>query len=148
VARNSIISNPAQPPCRRGLQPNPSLILHVRSKEAVLIQTLPRRERLAGAQIFYFRGPSVSGSVCGYAQRVLLPAQRDQGQAASLTRVIDQCHPAVFWTLEPDLVPDIHCYSIKVERIILIGAGLEGILQQEFAVLDLRTGFMGGRLRY
>jgi hypothetical protein len=42
--------------------------------------------------------------------------------------------------LEPDLVQDIHCYLMGLEEIGLIGAGLDGILQQEFCW----TGFPDG----
>jgi hypothetical protein len=41
----------------------------------------------------------------------------------------DMGHPLVS---EPDLVHDIHCYLWQQEERGLIGAGLDGILQQEF----------------
>jgi histidinol-phosphate/aromatic aminotransferase/cobyric acid decarboxylase-like protein len=38
---------------------------------------------------------------------------------------------------ESDLVHDIHCYFAGARENILIGAGSDGILQQEFDVLSL-----------
>lgn len=39
--------------------------------------------------------------------------------------------------LESDLVHDIHCYLTGPDENVLIGAGSDGILQQEFDVLNL-----------
>jgi hypothetical protein len=41
---------------------------------------------------------------------------------------------------EPGLVHDIHCYLLEQEERGLIGAGSDGILQQEFCCTELPDG--------